>query len=277
MGLAPELGNDTVPGPRSGSSTLECWWPRHTCIEQSQVLLCERWRCVAAVTPVAPTWVGLSFQQSWPQMGFRLPSCVDGVILVVALQGQVLVITSVWAFLMLHLELSPSHLCSLPNLLASVSHFARLPGPAALLCGLDDSLHKLLARSLENKPHPGLMICYSISLLERRPWGPAPGSGVCPPHSCSCLTLVLLCGWSALQPAEQRSPLAVGWRGGQADSRTKGQRDCWCQHLSSLVTHNTLDFFGAWCRTFLDLWARLGLGLLSCTLDSFCKEIRDKK
>lgn len=29
MSLALELGSDAVLVPRSGSSTLECWWPPH--------------------------------------------------------------------------------------------------------------------------------------------------------------------------------------------------------------------------------------------------------
>lgn len=127
-------------------------------------------------------------------------------------------ITSVWigkdhcAFLVL-----PSGTASLPSVFTSqpvglsVSHFARLPGPAALPCGLDDSLCKLLARRLENKPHPGLMIRYSISLLERRPWGLAPGLGFVRPTSAAAVDPRAPPQLSLL--AATGGALAVGWRG----------------------------------------------------------------
>lgn len=119
---------------------------------------------------------------------------------------------------------------SLPSVFASqpaglsVSHFARLPGPTALPCGLDDSLRKLLARRLENKPHPGLMIRYRVSLWKGGPGVCARSAlGFVRPTSAAAVDPRVPQLPSCLQPAEERSPRRLVGERGQADSHTKGQ------------------------------------------------------
>ena len=113
------------------------------------------------------------------------------------------------------------------------------------------------------------------AFLHSRPEAPGSwnGSGACP------LAPALLCPLVS-RGDEQRNAYPWWFEGSWlANWSSKGPRGYWCcphfllEHQHPLGSQRSS---GLIMQNLLDLWTRLGLHVLVCTLDSFIKEIRDK-